>query len=143
MSASLVWFRQDLRLQDNAALAAAGYNADGRCASSRHRLRWDVLVVLRYGGEQHVRISRSGFRQLLPVPESKAAWDKDCFSRLEDLLVASDASPAARDQALQQLIDHTAREGLGTPANQAEAIRRVLAWLSQYEPEISARDHRS
>jgi hypothetical protein len=101
-----------------------------------HPLRWDVLVLLRYGGEQRVKVSRSGFRQLLPVPESKAAWDRDYFARLEDLLAATDASPSARQQALQQLIDHTAREAVGTPTNQPEAIRRVLAWLEQYEREF-------
>lgn len=101
-----------------------------------HPLRWDVLVLLRYGGEERVTISRSGVRQLLPVLESKAAWDQRYFPRLESLVAAPDASVAARGEALRQLIDHTARSALGVPAEAPHAIPRVRAWLERYEREF-------
>jgi hypothetical protein len=101
-----------------------------------HPLRWDVLVLLRYGGEDRLKISRSGFRQLLPVPESKAAWDKRYFAELESLLAAPDASASARGEALRQLIDQTARDALATTTDASAAIRRVRTWLDQYEREF-------
>jgi len=101
-----------------------------------HPLRWDVLVLLRYGGEDRLKISRSGFRQLFPIAESKAAWDKTYFAELESLLVAPDASSSARGEALRQLIDQTARDALALTTDASVAIPRVRAWLEQYDREF-------
>lgn len=101
-----------------------------------HPLRWDVLVLLRYGGEDRLKISRSGFRQLFPIPESKAAWDKKYFADLESLLAAPDASASARGEAMRQLIDQTARSALGVPSEAPVAIEQLRAWLDQYEREF-------
>jgi hypothetical protein len=100
-----------------------------------HPLRWDVLVLLRNGGEDRLKISRSGFRQLFPIAESKAAWDKTYFAELESLLVAPDASSSARGEALRQLIDQTARDALALTTDASVAIPRVRAWLEQYDRE--------
>jgi hypothetical protein len=133
-----------LRLQEEAKIAwfqqrKAELHGRGMAFLERHAthsLRWDVLVLLRHGGEERVKVSRRGFHQLVPVPESKAAWDKQYFANLESLLATSDASPAARGEALQQLIDHTARSALGAPAEAPQAIPRVRSWLEQYEREF-------
>jgi hypothetical protein len=103
---------------------------------STHPLRWDVLVLLRYGGEDRLKISRSGFRQLFPIPESKAAWDTKYCADLESLLTAPDASASARSEALYQLIDHTARSALSVPAEIPDAIKQVRTWLDHYEREF-------
>jgi hypothetical protein len=103
---------------------------------STHSLRWDVLVLLRHGAEERLKISRSGFRQLFPIPESKAAWDKKYFADLESLLAAPDASPSARGEAMRQLIDQNARKALGVPSEAPVAIKQVRTWLDQYEREF-------
>lgn len=107
-----------------------------RAQHPAHPLRWDVLVLLRYGGEERVKIWRRGFRQLLPVPESLAAWNRFYFAEIEALLAAPDAGAAAREEALRQLIDHTARGALGKPADAPAAISRVGALLRTYETEF-------
>lgn len=103
---------------------------------STHPLRWDVLVLLRYGGEMQVKVSRSGFRTVLPTPESKAAWDARYFPRLKALLASRDASPSARREALRHLIDHTGRHALAHPAEAATAAVEVRGWLDQHEREF-------
>jgi hypothetical protein len=132
--AKIAWFRRNrTELQERGAAFLDRYAANP--------LRWDVLVLLRYGGEEREKISRSGFRQLIPVPESKAAWDQKYFPSLEALLTASDASASARGEALYQLIDQTARSALATPAEAPQAVPRVRGWLDQYEREFPRSDH--
>ncbi len=127
--AKIAWFqRRKTELHTRGAAFRAQHPA--------HPLRWDVLLLLRYGGEERVRISRRGFRQLLPVPESLADWNRFYFAELEALLAAPDAGAAAREEALRQLIDHTARSALGNPAAAPAAISRVGAWLGTYETEF-------
>lgn len=101
-----------------------------------HPLRWDVLVLLRYGGDMQVKVSRSGFRTVLATPESQAAWNASYFPRLKTLLASSDASPSARGEALRQLIDHTGRHALAHPAEAAAAVVDVRGWLEQHEHEF-------
>lgn len=128
-AAKIAWFRQHKeQLHGRGAAFLERYAADS--------LRWDVLVLLRYGGEEREKISRSGSRRLVPVPESKAAWDKKYFRSLEVLLAAPDASASARGEALRQLIDQTARSALFAPAEAPQAIPRVRGWLDQYDREF-------
>lgn len=101
-----------------------------------HPLRWDVLVLLRYGGDMQVKVSRSGFRTVLATPESKAAWDARYFPRLRTLLASPDASPSARGEALRHLIDHTGSHALAHPAQAAAAVIDVRSWLERHEREF-------
>lgn len=126
--AAITWFQKR-----NGELQTRG--AAFRAAHPAHPLRWDVLVLLQYGGEQRVKVGSRGSRTLVPVPESKAAWDKRYYADLESLLAAPEASVSARGEALRQLISHTARSALAVPGQAKDAARRVGQWLEVYERE--------
>jgi hypothetical protein len=101
-----------------------------------HPLRWDVLVLLRYGGKQRERVYRSGFRQLIPEPESTKQWEAAYFPRLVSLLAAPDARADARGEALRQLIEHTSNTALPDVLMARQAIAPVRQWLDQYDREF-------
>jgi hypothetical protein len=128
-SAKIVWLqRRSIELHDRGVAFLAEHQ--------NHPLRWDTLVLLRYGRDHREKVYRSGFRQLLPVPESLAAWEAQYYPRLEALLRASDASPASRGEALRALVHHTSKRALQAPAEAAAAIPRVRAWLDQHDREF-------
>ena len=103
---------------------------------ARHPLRWDVLVLLRYGREHVVRTSRSGFKQVFPEPRSRGIWEADYYPRLQSLLVAEDASRASRREALRLLLEHSMRRAASYPDELVSIVPRVTKWLDQFEQEF-------
>lgn len=69
-------------------------------------LRWDALVLMNGGRDLTVSFLRDGSRRLSMTPEVEAIWNQKYYNQLEELLDSSDASRAAREAALTQLIDH-------------------------------------
>jgi hypothetical protein len=128
-AAKIAWLsRRAIELHDRGVTFLDEHAADP--------LRWDTLVLLPYGRDHRERIWRSGFRQLVPVPESLAAWEKQYYPRLESLLRSTDAGPPARAEALRLLIRHTSHEALRKPAVTHDAITRVRAWIDQHDREF-------
>jgi hypothetical protein len=104
--------------------------------NTTHPLRWDVLVLLPSGWDFREKVFRSGFRQLLPEPVSRAAWEAEYYPRLRALLAAPDSSPAAQREARAQLIDYTSRLGLGQPQETESCLALIRDWLADLERTI-------
>jgi hypothetical protein len=127
--AKIAWYRQR-----NAELHRRG--AAFLEQHSTSPWRWDVLVLLRYGGETRERVSRSGFRQLVPVPESAAAWEAAYFPKLEVLLEAPDASSGARLEAIRQLIDRASRRARMSREEARATVPQVRHWFELHRREV-------
>lgn len=98
--------------------------------------RWDVLLMLRYGRNQHIDVRRDGTKQLIPDKTEQAEWAGKYYPQLEQLLAALDASPQARAEALRQLISHAdISVGRGYRDAAATMPAKALAWLELYERE--------
>ncbi len=104
--------------------------------NSTHPLRWDVLVLLPYGRDFRERVYRSGFRQLIPDPDSLATWEAKYYPLLRTLLAAPDASLAAQREARRLLIDHTSHLGLSKPAETEACLTLIQGWLNDHERSI-------
>jgi len=101
--------------------------------------RWDILVLLQYGRNDHVQVLRDGSKQLVPDSAEREAWNQKYFPWLEQLIAASDASASTRAEALRQLIEQAAlRVRRADPDSATTFPTKVLAWLERYEGENPA-----
>ncbi len=98
-----------------------------------HPLRWDVLVLLQYGRDHHIVVRNDGTKAVMPRPVETALWQQKYFTMLYDLLEASDASNAARQEALIQLIDyHCTAVRSGTVDHPKQGIvPALMEWVNQ------------
>ena len=102
----------------------------------RHPLRWDVLVLLQMGPYFVFRPTPDGNSMLLRDPDRYPEWERRYESMLRDLLAAKDASPAARDEALRQLIGSHVDKATRTPQSAAPHVEQVMAWTRTLQEEF-------
>lgn len=106
-----------------------------------HPLRWDVLVLMRYGRDYHIVVRADGSKAVMPRQLETALWEQKYYAMLTGLLESSDASSAARQQALVQLIDyHCTAVRSGTVDHPKQGI---VPALMDWTKELHALDPRS
>ncbi len=97
-------------------------------------LRWDVLVLLQYERDNDIVLRADGSKAVMPRPMESALWRQKYFTRLYELLEAPDASSAARQEALIQLIDYysyAVRSGsVDDPKN--GIVPSLLEWVQAF-----------
>ncbi len=79
-------------------------------ANPEDPLRWDVLVLLRWGRNHAMVVLPDGKKVVRETPEEGARWNQKYFPMLEDLLQSKDASRRSRREALTQLIEYYCNE---------------------------------
>ena len=97
-------------------------------------LRWDVLVLLQWGRTHEIIVRADGTKAMVQPAAERVAWARDYFGRLEDLLESTDASAAARREALLQLIDYYCLEiRRGTVDNPRKGlVPALLDWVNEF-----------
>lgn len=108
----------------------------------RDPLRWDALVLLQYGAFFKMTRLPDGSEQLVDDGARSVEWHARYTVMLQELLAARDASPAARIEALSQLIDDyclhfKSRAG----AKPQPTIDQILRWLAQYRMQAPGSGH--
>ncbi len=102
-------------------------------AHPTHPLRWDVLVLLRWGRNLEIVVRADGTKNAVQPLAERVAWEREYASRLEDLLESAGAGPAARREALNQLIDYYCNEiRKGTVDNPRKGlVPALLDWVNE------------
>lgn len=122
----LAWVQQKFRTLHDRGMAFIGAHPD-------HPLRWDVLVLLKWGRDHHIVTREDGSKGTRPSPTESALWNQEYHAMLRDLLASRDASSSARHQALLQLIDYHSREvrngKVDNPRNQV--LPEMLEWVRE------------
>jgi hypothetical protein len=124
--AHLEWIRERFRTLHDRGL-------EFMAAHPKHPLRWDVLVLLRWGRTHDIVVRADGTKGTLQPPAERAEWEREYMSRLEDLLQSAEAGPAARREALNQLVDHYCIEiRKGTVDNPRKGlVPALLEWVNE------------
>lgn len=124
--AALAWSQNKLHTLHDRGMAFIS-------ANPQSPLRWDVLVLLRWGPNHSIQVMRDGTRVVNQSPQERANWNRKYFPMIEELLTAEDAGTSARSEALLQLIEYYSdavrRNQIDNP--KADAVPQVLEWITQ------------